>query len=69
MNKRVLGGILLFVVSILAIVGAVLLFNSVPNVEVFTPKEAAVMAAGVMLGIIGVVGIALGIFMLISAED
>ena len=57
MNKRVLGGILLFVVSILAIVGAVLLFINVPNAEVCTPKEAGIMAGGVMLSLVGIAGI------------
>lgn len=57
MNKRVLAAILIFILSILAIVGAVLLFINVPNVEVFTPKEAGIMAGGVMLSVIGIAGI------------
>ena len=57
MNKRVVVGILIFVLSTLAMAGAVLLFKSVPNVEVFTPKEAAIMVGGVMLGAIGITGI------------
>ena len=63
MRKRTIIAVLIFVLSILAIIGAVLLFINMPNAEVYTPKEAGIMAGGVMLGLVGIIGImsALGI--------
>ena len=67
MNKRrILSAILIFLLSIIAIVCGVILISNVPNVATFTPKEATAMAGGVMLNLCGVVGLVCGIFVVIE---
>lgn len=66
--KRIIIGIAIILASITSMVGASIVFRSIPNVQEFTNKEAMQATFATMLIILGITGFIAG-FVVMLIED
>ena len=72
MNKKILIGISIIIVSIMAIVLAITMFIGVPDVmtsDELTMKQSLIYTSAVMLAIIGIVGVICGFVYILTEFD